>query len=87
MTITLPSMKNWITTLGGILSGIPAIVLAAAMTSHLTLSPTWTFILAIVSGVGMMLVGFGAKDANTHSTAAEVQASTAKVAASELPKT
>ena len=73
MTVNL-SFQNWETTIGGLLAGIPPIVIA----SGLVLTPKWTQILAIVSGLGVLLIGLAAKDSNTHSTAGQVQLSTMK---------
>ena len=81
MTINLGG-ANWMTTVGGLLAGIPPIILA----SGLVLSPRWMQILSILGGVGVLLIGVAAKDANTHSTQAEVNASTADVAAGKSPK-
>ena len=75
MTINLTA-QNWATTVGGLLSGIPAIVIG----SGLMLTPRATQILAIVSGVGMLLIGLAAKDSGTHSTMTQVQASSVKAA-------
>jgi hypothetical protein len=73
MTINLTA-QNWMTTLGGFLAGIPAIIIG----SGLVLTPKWTQILSIVGGVGVLLIGLAAKDANTHSTQAQVTKATAE---------
>lgn len=78
MTITLTA-QNWLTSLGGLLAGIPVIVI----NSGLMLTQRETQILAIVGGIGTLLIGLAAKDSGTHSTAAQVQQSTIK----SLPKT
>jgi hypothetical protein len=78
VTITLTA-QNWQTTVGGLLAGIPVIVI----NSGLMLTMKETQILAIVGGVGTLLIGLAAKDSGTHSTMAQVQASTLK---SEAPK-
>ncbi len=70
---------NWKTSLGGILTAIPAAILAAGF----TLSPTGQHWLALCTGIGALLVGFSAKDASTHSTTAQVKESTIEVAATE----
>ena len=80
MTINLTA-QNWMTTTGGLLGGIPAIIIGAAAAGHITLSPMWLFIVSIIGGVGTLLIGLSAKDAGTHSTMAQVQVSTAKEAA------
>jgi hypothetical protein len=73
MTINLTA-TNWMTTFGGLLAGIPIIVI----NSGLVLTPRQTQILAIIGGVGTLLIGLAAKDSNTHSTMQQVQASTVK---------
>lgn len=77
MTITLTA-QNWQTTLGGLLGGIPPIIIAAAMASSFTLTPRWYFILSIIGGLGTLLIGLAAKDSGTHSTMTQVQQSTLK---------
>jgi hypothetical protein len=67
MTINIGS-ANWLPILGGLLAGIPGIVLG----SGLVLSPRWTQILSIVGGVGVLLIGLAAKASTTHSTQAQV---------------
>ena len=76
MTINLSS-PNWLTTLGGLLAGIPILVI----NSGLALTVQWTHILSIVGGVGTLLIGLAAKDAGTHSTQAQVAQATAKAEA------
>ena len=65
MTITLTA-NNWETTVGGLLAGIPVIVI----NSGLMLTPKWTQILSIIGAVGTLLIGLAAKDSGTHYTAA-----------------
>jgi hypothetical protein len=78
--------SNWLTTLGGILGGLPTIILGAAMASNFPLSNKEAFLLSIMGGIGTLLIGFTAKDFNTHSTNVQIAQSTAKVAEGELPK-
>jgi hypothetical protein len=73
VTITLTA-QNWQTTVGGLLAGIPSIIIA----SGLMLTMKETQILAIISGVGTLLIGLAAKDSGTHSTIAQVQQATIK---------
>lgn len=73
MTITLTA-QNWQTTVGGLLAGIPVIVI----NSGIMLTMKETQILAIIGGVGTLLIGLAAKDSGTHSTMQQVQASTVK---------
>jgi hypothetical protein len=72
VTINLTA-SNWLTTIGGLLAGIPIIVI----NSGLMLAPKWTQILSIIGGLGTLMIGLSAKDASTHSTMAEIQKSTA----------
>ena len=76
MTINLTA-QNWMTTLGGLLAGIPLIVI----NSGLLLTSRWTQILSIIGAVGTLIIGLAAKDSSTHSTMSQVQVSTAKEAA------
>ena len=73
MTINLTS-QNWLTSLGGLLGGIPAIIIG----SGYPLTPRQTQIIAIIGGVGILITGLAAKDSSTHSTMAQVQTSTVK---------
>ena len=82
MTINLPVGVNWLTTIGGILAGIPVVIINSGM----VLPMRWTQILSIVAGLGTLLIGLAAKDFNTHSTQAQVATSTQQVAAGQLPK-
>jgi len=75
VTITLTA-QNWQTTIGGLLAGIPVIVI----NSGIMLTMRETQILAIIGGVGTLLIGLAAKDSGTHSTMAQVQESTVKAA-------
>lgn len=65
---------NWLTTVGGILSGVPTLVLG----SGFVLSPNGQHALQLIGGVGLLLLGVAAKSATTHSTVAQVEASTVK---------
>lgn len=81
MTINL-SAQNWITTVGGLLAGIPVIVI----NSGLALTMRETQILSIVGGIGTLLIGLAAKDWNTHSTLSQVQESTVKAETPPISK-
>lgn len=80
MTINIPTMKNWMTTLGGILAGLPPLILTSFMSAGIPLSPKWTAIMSVIGGLGALLIGLAAKDATTHSTAAEVAKATEEAA-------
>lgn len=64
--------KNWMTTIGGLLAGIPTLIVS----SGFVLPPKWTKILNIVGGLGLLLIGLAAKDFTTHSTETQVIKST-----------
>lgn len=68
----LDLIKNWKTTLGGIMVSVPPLISAAGF----VVSPTWNHWLALCSGLGALLVGLAAKDATTHSTVAQVEKAT-----------
>ncbi len=85
MTINI-GVTNWMTTLAGVLAGIPPIILASAMAAGVVLSSHWTFALSIVSGLGTLLIGLAAKDANTHSTPTQIAKAAENVAMGKLPK-
>jgi hypothetical protein len=78
--------KNYLTTIFGVLAGLPTIVLGVFMPgTSMALSPQWTHILAVTGGIGMVGLGVVSKAFNTHSTEAEVEKSTqvAKVEAAK----
>ena len=74
-------MKNWLTTLGGLLAGLPILII----NSGFVLTGKWPQILSIIGGLGALLIGLAAKDAGTHSTMAQVQASTAEAEVPQKP--
>jgi hypothetical protein len=78
--------KSYLTTIFGILAGLPTIVLGVFTPgSSLALPATWTHILMIVGGVGLVGLGVVSKAFNVHSTQAQVATST-QVAAVEAKK-
>jgi hypothetical protein len=68
-------LQNYLTTLFGILAGLPILVAG----SGLPMTPRWTHILLLVSGLGTVGLGIVAKAFNTHSTLAQTEASQASV--------
>jgi len=68
--MTAALWKNYLTTIFGVLAGLPTIVLG----SGVTLNAQWTHYLMIAAGVGAIGLGIVAKAFNNHSTTAEVQA-------------
>src|ERR1039457_6669752 len=78
--MTKALLQNYLTTLFGVLAGLPAMVLAYFTPgSAMSLSPTATRWLMICGGVGVIGLGIVSKAFNTHSTEAQVAASTATV--------
>ncbi len=67
-------MKNWKTSLSGLITGIAGIVVQQPQ-----LFVKWPIVHTIaiwVMGGGLIAFGFATKDATTHSTVGEVQAAT-----------
>ena len=83
MNINLSLGTNWKTTIGGVLAGLPTIVIASFMAYNVKVSPLTYALLSIASGVGMLLTGVSAKDSTTHSTIAQVEQSTSQDAAAK----
>lgn len=75
--MTKALLQNYLTTLFGILAGLPLIVSG----SGLVLDPIWSHRLLLVGGIGVVGLGVVAKAFNTHSTEAQTQAAQAKVEA------
>jgi hypothetical protein len=79
---------NPLTTIGGILAFLGTLPLLATA-SHQALPLWWNscqFPLFLCGAVGTMLMGIAAKDKGTHSTAAQVEASTVQQAADAVVK-
>lgn len=73
--------KNYLTTLFGILAGLPAIVLGVFTPgTSMALSVQYTHVLMIAGGVGMVGLGIVAKAFNVHSTEAQVAGASQAVA-------
>jgi hypothetical protein len=64
--------SSWRSTIGGILLGVPPLVQTAAMTAQISLGKWGAFAIALSMGLGSLVLGFSAKDAKVHSTAAQV---------------
>ena len=64
--------KNWITTVGGVLAGVPALLTG----SGIVLPPAYQKWVTLAGGAGVLLLGVAAKQWNNHSTADQVQAAT-----------
>ena len=73
------SMQNYLTTIGGLLAGLPILI----VNSGIVLTPKWQQVLAIIGGLGTLLIGLAAKDFTTHSTQQQVAVATAVKAADD----
>jgi hypothetical protein len=78
--------KNWFVTMAGIMAsmlGVPVAVTTYYATVAKMGPPTWwnavQFPLVLVGIIGTVLIGVAAKGADTHSTVAQVQASSSTV--------
>ena|ERR1700690_2907030 len=72
-------IQNYLTTIFGILSGLPLLVTQALAGSGVVISPTITHWLLVLSAVGLIGLGLVSKAFNTHSTTAQAAASEAAV--------
>lgn len=64
-------MKNWITTVGGVLAAVGTIASQAVPAPY-------SWIPALIAAIGSAMIGGGAKDFNVHSTSDEVRTATAE---------
>lgn len=65
-------MRNWLTTLGGILLSL------GALAETLDLPADWKWVSPALLSIGGLIVGAGAKQFNVHSTVEEVKTATVK---------
>lgn len=63
--------KNWLTTAGGILAGMPSLLAG----SGIVLPPAYQKWVTLAGGLGILLLGAAAKQFNNHSTVAQVEQS------------
>lgn len=70
--------SSWRSTLGGMLLGLPPVIMGAAQSANFALPHLAQFLLAISTGLGALILGFNAKDKQVHSTTAQVDAATEK---------
>jgi hypothetical protein len=68
--------SSWRTTIGGALLGVPPVVFSAAQAAGITFGHWTLFALTLAMGLGGLVLGTNAKDAQVHSTAAQVDAAT-----------
>jgi len=78
--MTAAILKNYLTTLFGILAGAPALVVTSLQSMNVTVTPYWTHILGFVGAAGLIGLGVVSKAFNVHSTEAQVQTSTIQAA-------
>jgi len=71
--------QNYLTTIFGILAGLPVLVATSLSAMSVTMSTAETRILGFVGAFGLIGLGIVAKAVNVHSTEAQVVASTAVV--------
>jgi len=71
--------QSSLTTLFGILAGLPVLVVQSMSAMNVALPPTWAHILLMVGAVGLIGLGIVAKAYNVHSTTSQVEASQAAV--------
>jgi len=76
-TINAAMVKNYMTSIGGFLSGVPVLIMA----TFPNLPPRVQHALQTCTGVGVILLGIVSKQWNNHSTQAQVTASTGEVKA------
>ena len=70
-------LKNWLTSVGGLMASIPMLVTS----SGFTLSPQQQHWIALIGGIGALVLGLSAKMSSNHSTQAQVTASTVEAKA------
>lgn len=71
-------VKNYLTTVLGMMAGLPGIVLGVFYpgSSYGALSPVWTHHLMVTAGLGVVGLGIVSKAFNVHSTVEQVEHST-----------
>ena len=72
--LTTAVVKSWVTTVFGILAGLPLMIAG----SGITLPPKYQHILIVIAGFGTIGLGIVAKAFNQHSTAEQVESATVK---------
>jgi hypothetical protein len=71
--------QNWLTSLGGLISGIGGIL--CLLPSSLHLDPQWSVFTIALGGV---VVGVGAKSFNVHSTVQQTETATKEKTADDI---
>jgi ABC-type phosphate transport system permease subunit len=80
--MTAAIFKNYLTTLFGILAGLPTIVLGVFTPgTAMALSAQYTHILMVSGGIGLVGLGVVSKAFNVHSTSDQIAAADSKKAA------
>ena len=67
--------SSWRSTLGGLLLGVPPLILSALGTANIPVGKWPSFAMTLSMGLGGLILGVNAKDRQVHSTVAEVEAS------------
>ena len=80
-TLNATVMKSYLTTLFGILAGLPLIIGG----SGIVLNEKWSHILVVTAGIGTIGLGIVSKAFNVNSTAQQVQIATLKEAEAKKP--
>ena len=70
--------SSWRTTIGGALVGVPPLAFSAAQAAGIMFGHWTLFALTLAMGLGGLILGVTAKDAQVHSTAAQVDAASKK---------
>jgi hypothetical protein len=73
-------LKNYLTTIFGILAGLPALVVQSMAAMNVPLPATWSHILLLVGALGLIGLGVCAKAFNVNSTQAQVDKATTDAA-------
>ena len=79
MKLSLAVFQNNLTTIFGVLAGLPVLVIASCQSAGVVLIASMTHILGITGAVGLIGLGIVSKAFNVHSTVDQVEASTATV--------
>jgi hypothetical protein len=74
MALTSAIVKNYLTTLFGILAGLPLMVAG----SGIVLDGKWAHTLLVIGGIGTIGLGLVSKAFNVHSTVDQVESATSK---------
>ena len=74
--MTAAILKNYLTTIFGILAGLPALVVQSCAAMNYPLPATWTHVLLAIGAIGLIGLGIVSKAFNVASTQSEVNKAT-----------